>query len=358
MATISLCMIVRDEEDVLARCLESVAAAVDEIIIVDTGSQDMTREIARRYTEKVYDFVWCDDFSAARNFSFAQGTMDYLFWLDADDVLPPASQTALMALKEKLTPDVNAVKMPYHVTFDAQGAPSFIYERERLIKNHAGFSWKGAVHEAIAVAGTVLHAEAVIVEHHKQKAGDPDRNLRIYEKQLHAGAVLTPREQYYYARELYYHHRYEEAAAAFQTFLAMPDGWLENRLDAYPLFAFCLEACGKGGLALQVLLQSLAEAAPRAGICCEIGRHLFQQGKYAAAIFWYESALNCHAKIESGAFLNLDHIGYTPYMQLCVCYYRLGNIAAARKCHMQAAKIKPDAPAVRYNEAFFATISD
>ena len=77
MITISLCMIVKDEEDVLARCLESAADTADEIIIVDTGSADATKEIARRYTDKVYDFAWTDDFSAARNFSFSKAEMEY-----------------------------------------------------------------------------------------------------------------------------------------------------------------------------------------------------------------------------------------------------------------------------------------
>ena len=63
-------MIVKNEQSVLARCLNSVLKAVDEIIIVDTGSNDATKEIAFRYTDKVFDFVWCDNFSAARNFSF------------------------------------------------------------------------------------------------------------------------------------------------------------------------------------------------------------------------------------------------------------------------------------------------
>ena len=85
MATVSLCMIVRNEEDVLGRCLESVKDIVDEIIIVDTGSTDRTKEIAGRFTNTVYDFPWIDDFSAARNFSFSKATMDYQMWLDADE---------------------------------------------------------------------------------------------------------------------------------------------------------------------------------------------------------------------------------------------------------------------------------
>ena len=77
MATVSLCMIVKNEEKVLGRCLDSAKEIADEIIIVDTGSTDRTKEIAAEYTEKIYDFEWNDDFSAARNESFRKATKDY-----------------------------------------------------------------------------------------------------------------------------------------------------------------------------------------------------------------------------------------------------------------------------------------
>ena len=71
-------MIVKNEEEHLANCLNSVKDIVDEIIIVDTGSMDATKEIARQFTDQIYDFTWIDDFSAARNFSFSKVKMDYL----------------------------------------------------------------------------------------------------------------------------------------------------------------------------------------------------------------------------------------------------------------------------------------
>ena len=79
MITISLCMIVKNEERILARCLDSVKDLVDEIIIVDTGSADATKRIAAEYTDKIYDFTWIDDFSAARNFAFSKATGDYIY---------------------------------------------------------------------------------------------------------------------------------------------------------------------------------------------------------------------------------------------------------------------------------------
>src|SRR5699024_3683098 len=123
----------------LARCLDSVKEAVDEIIIVDTGSKDETREIARRYTPHVYDFFWKDDFSAARNESFAHATRDFLLWLDADDVVENAE--ALVRFKRDVLDGLDVVMAPYHVAFDAQGNPTFTYYRERILRAGMGFRW-------------------------------------------------------------------------------------------------------------------------------------------------------------------------------------------------------------------------
>ena len=111
---ISLCMIVREEEAVLERCLQSVMDVVDEIVIVDTGSKDRTKEIAAKFTDQIYDFLWCDDFSAARNFAFSKGTGDYLMWLDADDVLPESEKEKLLQLKALLSEKrYDTIMLPY-----------------------------------------------------------------------------------------------------------------------------------------------------------------------------------------------------------------------------------------------------
>lgn len=92
MIEISLCMIVRNEEKSLPRCLASVEGLVDEIVIVDTGSADRTKEIAGAFGAAIYDFTWTEDFSAARNHAFSKATRDYIFWLDADDYLREEDQ--------------------------------------------------------------------------------------------------------------------------------------------------------------------------------------------------------------------------------------------------------------------------
>src|SRR3982750_4635941 len=88
-AKVSLTMIVRNEEKNLPRCLESVRGLFDEIVVVDTGSRDRTKEIAAGFGARVSEFAWIDDFAAARNAALGQASSDYAFWLDADDVIEP-----------------------------------------------------------------------------------------------------------------------------------------------------------------------------------------------------------------------------------------------------------------------------
>lgn len=223
MPTISLCMIVKNEEKHIARCLDSVAQLVDEIIIVDTGSVDRTIEIVSNYTSKVYSYLWKDDFSDARNFSFSKASMDYCMWMDADDILEETQKEKFLQMKRTLAPETDMVMMKYHTSFDEAGNPSFSYFRERWIRNCPQYRWIGAVHEVIPPSGNIVYSEIAIC-HKKMKAGDPDRNLNIYRKLIAEGAYLDPRQQYYYGRELYYHKQYKEAVLVLEQFLSAEGG--------------------------------------------------------------------------------------------------------------------------------------
>ena len=109
MITISLCMIVKNEEKTLDRCLSCVAELMDEIIVVDTGSTDRTKEIAARYTDRIYDFAWVDDFSAARNYAFSKATGDYIYSADADEFLDEENRVRFRLLKENMYPEIEVV---------------------------------------------------------------------------------------------------------------------------------------------------------------------------------------------------------------------------------------------------------
>ncbi|WP_052446769.1 tetratricopeptide repeat-containing glycosyltransferase family 2 protein [Candidatus Soleaferrea massiliensis] len=352
MISISLCMIVRDEEDVIGRNLECAKEIADEIIVVDTGSKDRTKEIALSYTRHVYDFEWIDDFAAARNFSFSKATGEYIMWLDADDVLLPEDREKLIILKETLDPAVDLVMMKYNVAFDAAGNPTMSYYRERLFKRSCNYQWVGAVHEVITPSGYVVY-EDIAVTHKKLHAGDPDRNLRIFQKMKQQGKALDPRQQFYYGRELYYHALYLEAAAVLEAFLQEGRGWVENNIDACQTLSNCYQGLHQEEQGLQALFRSFQYDEPRAEICCDIGRYFFEHHELDSAIFWYELAANRPRTDIKGGFQSNDCHGYIPYIQLCVCYSRLGQHEQACFYNEKAAEIKPSDPAVLYNREYF-----
>lgn len=351
-ATVSLCMIVRNEHRHLMRCLKSAEEAVDEIVVVDTGSEDDTREIARGFTPWVYDFEWQDDFSKARNFSFSKASQDFILWLDADDMIEPEDAQKLIELKKTIGKTADVVMLPYRIGFDDRGIPTMTYYRERLLRRSMNFRWEGAVHEAITPAGRILYADAA-VSHRKEGAGDSDRNLRIYEKLLAQGKQLGPREQFYYARELSDHGRFAEALAAFEAFLEQPDGWIENRIDACRGAARCLSALDRKEEAQAMRFRSFAMDVPRAETCCEIGAAFLEAQNYRAAAYWYERALTCQADTRSGAFVQPECYDYVPLLQLCVCYDRMGERMLARQIKERVGERWPDDPSYLYNKAYF-----
>lgn len=352
MATISLCMIVRNEEAVLARCLSSVASAMDQIVIVDTGSTDGTKSVAASFTNEIYDFAWVDDFSAARNMSFSKAKCDYILWLDADDVLLPEDLDALLCLKNRLDRDApDVVMMRYNTGFDAGGTPTFFFDRERLVRREAKPKWHGRVHEYIHCPGSRKTVN-IAVTHRSNKTAYSQRNLQIYEKMAAAGEPFSLRDRFYYGRELYYHGQYDRAAKMLRTFVLQDGGWLPDRLEACRFLSATLLALGDWDGAFSALCTGFSFGAPRADLVCSCGDLLLTKGDYPAAVCWYKWALALPCALHDG-FVNTDYHGYLPYLRLCVCYDRMGDYAAAARCNAQAAEYRPDETAVQQNYAYF-----
>ncbi|MDD3303682.1 MAG: glycosyltransferase family 2 protein [Clostridia bacterium] len=352
MITLSVCMIVKNEEDVLGRCLDNVKEIADEIIIVDTGSTDKTKHIAKKYTRKVYDFEWCDDFSKARNYSFSKATKEYIMWLDADDIILEKDRIAIKNLKSTLDPNTDVVMLNYNAAFDENGEPTFSYSRERILKREKNFQWSGHIHEVITPSGNVIYNDAAIT-HKKIHAGDPKRNLKIYEKMLEEGITFSAREKYYYARELYYNHEYEKAVTVLEDFLNSEEGWIENNINACLDLYHCYIYLGKDKESLLSLLRSFSYDTPRAEISCNIGNYFFEKQQYNIAIFWYKLAVTKRPNTQNGGFCLIDCYGYIPYLQLCICYYKLGEYELSREYNEMAGRIKPNDKIYLKNKDFF-----
>lgn len=354
MATLSLCMIVKNEEAVLSRCLESIKDAVDEIIIVDTGSSDATKEIAKKYTDLVYDFKWINNFSAARNFSFSKASKDYIIWLDADDVITEENKTKILDLKNNLS-DEDIVMLKYNTAFDENGNAIFSYYRERIINRKSRLVWKGRVHEAIECTGKIIYSD-ISVNHHSVKTEYSTRNLDIYEHQIADGEPMQPRDTFYYGRELYYHRKYERAIKTLSEFLENKNGWIENNIEACKILSFCYSETNRTDNALKALFSSFTYDSPRAETCCQIGNLFIKQNKYENAIFWFELALTIPKQEAKGAFVDLDSYGYLPCIQLCVCYDKIKQYAKAEEYNLKAGAYRPSSEAYLQNLKYFESL--
>ena len=178
---VSLTMIVRDEEENLPHCLESVRGLFDEIVVVDTGSTDRTAEIAREFGARVFDFVWVDDFAAARNAALAHATGDYAFWLDADDVVEPPEREKLAGAARRLAAGrrrpAYVVRCACDPGADGSGGETVV-DHIRLFPLREDVRWTYRVHEqilpALRRAGVPVRWTDLTVRH----TGYVDRALR------------------------------------------------------------------------------------------------------------------------------------------------------------------------------------
>ena len=170
--TVSLTMIVRDEEENLPACLGSTVGLFDEIVVVDTGSKDRTVEVALSFGAKVFEFAWVDDFAAARNVALGHATGDYTFWLDADDVVEPGQFERLHALFDRLgehADEPTAYVVRCSCDADATGNGATVVDHIRLFPRRPDVRWAYRVHEqilpALRKAGIPVRWSDVTVRH-------------------------------------------------------------------------------------------------------------------------------------------------------------------------------------------------
>jgi RNA polymerase sigma factor (sigma-70 family) len=146
---LSLCMIVRDEEPRLAACLDSVAPHVDEMVVVDTGSTDRTREIARERGARVFDFPWTESFADARNQSLTQARGDWIFWVDADDLLSPESGRKLRDLIRRHPARDVAYQVQVRIPPSPGEFNESVVDHVKLFPNRPDLRFEHRIHEQI-----------------------------------------------------------------------------------------------------------------------------------------------------------------------------------------------------------------
>ncbi len=325
MITISLCMIVKNEEKLLARCLDSVAPFMDELIIVDTGSTDRTKEIAARYTDKIYDFQWIDDFSAARNFAFSKASMEYIYSADADEVLSEENQERFRLLKENLLPEIEIVQMKYGNQLQFGTVYNFDEEyRPKLFKRQREFVWVEAIHETVRLEPIVYDSDIIIT--HMPEQSHARRDLQNFWKQVKAGKSLSRRLHGMYARELFLagdRGDFLDAEEFFQASVADTDRSPEEIVEACCVAAHAARVKGDEVSFFKYASKVIAGDGC-SEICCELGHFYAERGDLDEAIIWYYNAV-----YETSPVLKLTAGRREGLEGLVHCYERLGLMEQA-----------------------------
>jgi glycosyltransferase involved in cell wall biosynthesis len=199
---VSVVLICKNEEAVLARCLESVKEA-DEIIICDTGSTDRTIEIAQQYTDQIFtDYVWEDHFANARNHALSKATGDWVLSIDADEYLTCSFQTVRDAAARAF--------MAVNVKMTAEYGPTSSFWFPRLFLRSPNVWWEGAIHNHLSVMGEDVGNVSITFGYSPAHQQDPLRTLRILEKEV-ADRPDCIRERFYLGREYFYRGQYDKA---------------------------------------------------------------------------------------------------------------------------------------------------
>ncbi|MDE7014154.1 MAG: glycosyltransferase family 2 protein [Kineothrix sp.] len=325
MITISLCMIVKNEEKNLRRCLSCIADLMDEIIIVDTGSGDKTKEIALEYTNKVFDFQWTGDFSEARNFAFSKASGDYIYSADADEILDETNRERFRVLKENMYPEIEIVQMYY--TNQLKFRTIYNYDKEyrpKLFKRVRNFTWIEPVHETVRTKPVVFDSDIEII--HEQEANHAKRDLAALCRAGREGR-LSERLFDMYARELYFagdREDFRDGEAFFEAACKDDSIGSDQLKAALSIMVKAARVLGDDRKFLKYTIKAAAFGGV-SEICLELGSYYMEQEDYEEAAVWYYNAA-----YETESIFDAHSRGDIPLKKMAECCRKLGHQEEAK----------------------------
>jgi glycosyltransferase involved in cell wall biosynthesis len=363
MVKISLCLIVKNEEAVLERCIESMQGAYDELVIVDTGSTDGTMDIIKRLADVYGEYDWIDDFAAARNHAFSLATGDWLMWVDADDILKTGDAIRFRESFERLIrdhPDSIGVNYPYIYSHDSVGTgemPDFKYHRLRIVKRGEG-SWTGRVHEYIKHdASRTLKCDDVEFHHYRDEGKGTQntaRNLRILQKVVdEASDDEKPRYLFYLGKEFVYNGRLDDAIRTFESYLPV-SRWIPEKHRAMYELAVCYQRKGDVARAKEYAALAIALDEDYVDPYVLLGSIAYNEKRWGDVVKWMSSAMRCKPPVT----LFFDYVPYltwVPLDYLSIAYWNLRRADLALACVRKALEYRPEDPRLKHNESEFSS---
>lgn len=203
MKTLGAALIVKDEELVIKRCVESIIPVCDEIVVVDTGSSDNTlnilNELQREHSKiKISHFPWVDDFSMARNYSFSLVTTDYVMWVDSDEYFTEMVSQRINDLKDNDFFEYDIVSLG--ILFKYGDGTVGTCERDRIVSMKTNPFWRFPVHEEFVVEGSklCLNENDYYVVHEKEKESNARYYYEIFLNQLLHDQLAHTHHNFYY----------------------------------------------------------------------------------------------------------------------------------------------------------------
>lgn len=357
--TISLALIVKNEEKNLNRLLDSVEGCFDEIVLVDTGSTDKTKEIANHRGCKVLDFVWVDSFCKARNFAFQAARMDYICWLDADDIL--FNRDNFIHWRDYAMEYADCWFNTYEYAVEKETLKPIInFVRERVLKRSVNPTWQYDLHEGIiakpewsrnfATTWSVKHLRDA-----EDMAQDKSRNINMLEKIVKSGQV-DGRMQFYYGKELHEAGRHADAIHAFDKAFEMKDLQAHDRILGLQTAGYAALACidqlkpefqeerlRYADKAITFAQQGIKLDSNRAEFYVMAADAYLRIGNIQAAVPYFASAKACLKNFDTPFTTPLYHFknlyGEAPSLQLAKIYMHLGLLDKAKKEAKECAEL-------------------
>lgn len=352
--SISLALIVKNEEKNINRLLESVDGCFDEIILVDTGSTDKTVEIAKSLGCQIHHFEWINDFAAARNFAFSKCTKDFVMWLDADDVL--SSRESFIQWKRSAMQFADYFLATYNYALNDKGEPVCSFVRERVFRRKIGPTWQYPIHEGVIMragwAADRVPSTVWTVNHLRDAEdikADKSRNLTIFELLKDKGQ-WDGRMQFYYAKELYEAQRPLDSLVEFRKATERKDIEHHDRILAFQYGAYAAQAVAdqlKPELteekkkyleeSIRFSYEGLKLDAGRAEFYVIIGDAHLKQNNLMAALPSYGAAKACinhkatGSPYEGAIYSFVDCYGLQPQLQMARIYFHIGMLDMAEK---------------------------
>jgi tetratricopeptide (TPR) repeat protein len=254
-------------------------------------------------------------------------------------------------LKETLDPSVDAVSMYYDAGTDEYGNVTLRYRRHRLLKRGKNYTWQGDCHQYLNVSGKVINSDVSVT--HKKVHHAVGRTISIYEGKIERGDTFSARDHFYYGNELRENGHYEKAIESYNKNISMKEGWVEDKIFACIFKADCYRYLNDMDNELISLFESFRFSAPRAEACSRIGYIFHRKREFKTAVFWYESAAQQIPDPDRWSFIYTAYYTWYPHLQLCVCYYNLGELQKAYEHNEEARKYRPEDKCVLQNKALF-----